>query len=271
MNNFKDICQKFDSSVLQQLYKKVTDDDCKTVDKNVFPVTLVQSVFDAITGIRLDDILSHYNYINLQYKGTKELTRNAIPVAHRRKGLVIQYKDYDSNTVIEQYVGKNINDDDWQHEDNWKTPFTEGRFTVSVTDTQLEKYINQYFDSKDIGSVVTERVGDIIANYIASDEGRSVFITTISDAVSDYLREYMNDEYLNELITDIVKDKVNEYLVTYLNTDEGKDLILEVTKPYMDEQMNAFRDEVSAYLQDNERVIANALIRHEQWIQEHSK
>lgn len=271
MKTFKEICQKFDASVLQQLTKKITSEDNNIEEKNVFPVALVQSVFDAISGMRLDDILTHYNYLHIQYKGNKASTRLAIPIGHRRKTLIISYVDYDNNIIVEQYIGKTINDDDWQHEDNWKAPFTEGNFTVSVTDAQLEKYINQYFDNKDIGSWVTERIGDIIADYLASEEGRNVFITAISDAVSDYLKEYVNDEYLNGLITDIVNDKISEYLVAYLNTDEGKDLILEVTKPYMDEQMNVFRDELSAYLQDNERVIANALIRHEQWIQEHSK
>lgn len=271
MNNFKDICEKFDASVLQQLYKKITDDNGKIGEKNVFPIALVQSVFDAISGIRLDDILSHYNYIHLQYKGSQSETRLAIPLAHRRKTLIISYIDYDNNTHVEQYVGDAINDEVWRNDDNWKTPFTEGNFTVTVTDTQLEKYINQYFDDRDISSIVVEKAGDIISNYISSEEGGDVFVNTINEAVNNYLAEAITEDALKEIISEVINDRIKEHLIEYLNTDEGKDLILEVTQPYMDEQMNAFKEEVSEYLQDNERVIANALIRHEQWIQEHSK
>lgn len=36
------------------------------------------------------------------------------------------------------------------------------------------------------------------------------------------------------------------------------------------EEFEAFKEEVTQYLHDNERVLANSLVRHEQWIEQNS-
>lgn len=377
MATFKDICEKFDSSVLQTLYKKVSGDN-GLINKDVFPVALVQGVFDALSGMRLDDILSHYNYINLEYKGTDEATRLAIPIGHRRSGLIITYKDYDDNRRIEQYVSENINDNDWQNTANWKTPFTEGVFTIYVTDAQLKKYINEYFDNKNISQEIGDAVTNQFNEYITSEEGiRNLtelinrylnqhieefmsstsgqnilnnivnsylpdivnnlfndYISTdemlnnirgiIQTMVNDYLGEFLTDEKLTTIVNNIVNDiidekvensvgnKVNEYFASteftnlinniisgfiqdyleqnlsqerleeiitnaiqnnintalnnYFNSEAGQTLLRELITPMLEPLVGEFFEAVQQYLLDNERVIANALARHEQAI-----
>lgn len=392
MGNFRDICEKFDASVLQQLYKKITTEDNGVGNKDVFPVTLVQAVYDAISGIRLDDILSHYNYIYLEFKGSKKATRQAIPIGHRRNSLIISYKDYDNNTIVEQYIGENINDNEWQHDDNWKTPFTEGSFEISVTDSQLEKYINKYFEdnnlqqmifdkadttinaaiqqvigegkldalitsvvnqflndrlgeyisedivrrivreycdeldlSNEINTIVNNKadsyfssqdfkntvnnlantalntyigehlsdakikqlvdaylatlnlddilnnkVEDKVNNYFSSDEFNTKIDEIVSNIAGDKINEYITNnltpENLNEIITNAIKDNLNVALNNYFTTDEGKQAIKDAIGPELEEVVGSYFEAFNTYIQDNERVIANALARHEQAI-----
>ena len=83
------LCEKYDASTLQQLYKIITDEaNGGLTTKDVFPVTLVQSVFDALTGTRLDQILALNNCMWLPFKGTREATRLQVGPDMRRKGLI---------------------------------------------------------------------------------------------------------------------------------------------------------------------------------------
>lgn len=154
--SFKDICQKYDAKVIQKLYKKVTGDDGNLIDKDVFPVGLVQAIYDAISGMRLDDILTHYNYLNVAYKGTSEDTRIAIPIGHRRTNLIIQYTDYNNETIVEQYKGTTINDKDWSDSNNWETPFREGNFIVKVREQKLQELIGVILREKDVIEIIKE-------------------------------------------------------------------------------------------------------------------
>ena len=324
MANFKDICKKYDATILQQLYKKIVTDS-GTQDKNVFPIALVQGVYDAISGMRLDDILTHYNYINIRYGGTQEATRLLIPIAHRRKLLIIAYTDYDGNSYIEQYIGETINDNDWKASDNWKTPFTKGNFMVNLTDAQLEKYINKYFETHDMSGLIQQGITINFNQFINSEEGQgflnNVATTIIQQYVADNLtdaqlekyinkyfethdmsgliqqgitinfNQFINSEegqgFLNNVATTIIQQYVadnlseetlaniiNTYLAdniqticnTFFNSDAGKQAINEAIAPQLEEIVGEYFTALSTFVEDNERVIANALARHEQAI-----
>lgn len=272
--SFKDICIKYDATTIQQLYKKITDKVSNSlVDKNVFPVGLVQAVYDAISGMRLDDILTHYNYIHIGYKGTDELTRLAVPIAHRRKLLVIQYTDYEDKTRLEQYIGNTINDEDWKNSNNWKTPFTEGNYTVYVTKEQLieaidkdelNKLIQEAIEGLNIGEIVDSKSDEVINNYLSQKDEE------ITNLINNYLNEHLSEDQLNEIINNALQEKMQESISNYFNSDEGKEilreLIVEEFGPEIEETVGQFFEAVVQYMQDNERVIANALARHEQAI-----
>lgn len=319
MTDFKTLCKKYDATIIQKLYKKVTGEDGNLTDKDVFPATLVQAVYDAISGMRLDDILTHYNYINIEYKGSEEATRLAVPIGHRRTHLVIQYENYEKAIRIEQYVGKNINDEEWKDTHNWKTPFTEGNFTVYVTDEQLgdsiynylkdidlteyinnkleevlnewlkteianefiKNIINNYLDENTKELLDEEKVRQIIEEYLENLDLDTIINNKAEEVINNYLES--KDEYINNLIEQFIGDNLTEEkleemiinalnknlniaLNNYFNSDEGKDLIIEVITPILEPLIGEFFEAIVQYLQDNERVIANALARHEQAI-----
>lgn len=274
MANFKDICQKFDASVLQQLYKKITKDDNTLGDKNVFPVALVQGVYDAISGMRLDDILTHYNYINLEFKGSQSSTRLAIPIAHRRTYLIISYTDYDNANHIEQYIGNNINDVDWQKDSNWKTPFTEGNFIVNVADNVVEEitnnYLDNYFEEHPLDTNVQNTVIQEVANWFNSTEGETFINNAVTNATNNYVQQYINDNLSDEQLAEIITNYLDENITTicqnYFTSEAGQQAINDAIAPQLEEIVGEYFTAIQTYLQDNERVIANALARHEQAI-----
>ena len=230
MANFKDICKKYDATILQQLYKKIVTDS-GTQDKNVFPIALVQGVYDAISGMRLDDILTHYNYINIRYGGTQEATRLLIPIAHRRKLLIIAYTDYDGNSYIEQYIGETINDNDWKASDNWKTPFTKGNFMVNLTDAQLEKYINKYFETHDMSGLIQQGITINFNQFINSEEGQgflnNVATTIIQQYVADNLTDAQLEKYINKYfethdMSGLIQQGITINFNQFINSEEGQ-------------------------------------------------
>lgn len=271
--SFKDLCQKYDATVIQKLYKKITGKDGNLVDKDVFPVALVQSIYDAISGMRLDDILTHYNYIHIGYKGTEELTRLAVPIAHRRSKLVIQYTDYEGNTRIEQYIRDTINDEDWKNTNNWKTPFTEGNFTVHVTKEELieaidkeelNRLIQEAIDALDLEQIVNNNIDEAISNYLKTKDD------LINETINNYLNDHLSEDQLNDIINNAIQDKLLDTINSYFTSEEGKEILRELINdefgPQIEETVGDFFNAIVQYVQDNERVIANALARHEQAI-----
>lgn len=270
--SFKDICIKYDATTIQQLYKKITDKVSNSlVDKNVFPVGLVQAVYDAISGMRLDDILTHFNYINIEYKGTDELTRLAVPIAHRRSKLIIQYTDYEDKTRIEQYVGKTINDNDWQDSNNWIAPFSEGDYTVYVTKEQLQEIIDDdklnellkdAIGDMDLTDLINEKLDEVLNEYLKTKD------EVINNAIKEYLANNLSEELIAQLVAQAIENQLQQAINNYFASDEGKEAIKEAITPELEEVVGEFFEAVTTYMQDSERVIANALARHEQAITE---
>ena len=148
MSSYKDICDRYNATAIQQLYKIVTDDENGGFkNKDVFPVSVIQSIFDGITGTRLDQILALNNCIYIPFQGTREATRLKIRADMRRKGLIIVFRDLDNMTYTQRYINNNsIADDNWKLDDNWSDCFTSFDDTNFIQ--QLKQYFTAYIDDK---------------------------------------------------------------------------------------------------------------------------
>lgn len=147
--------------------KDVTRDD-------IYPLSVIQAIFDARTGIRLDSILSAMNFLYLPYGGSSEATRLQIPLQGRHRSLILSYIDYDKYVHIEQYVSDNFTDEDWQRDENWKTPYTEGKFLVNVEDAKLLEILNNIFNEYKHTSEFTNLVTSTIRDWLVSSEGLEI-------------------------------------------------------------------------------------------------
>lgn len=143
----KSLCERYDSSTLQQLYKIITGENNELTTKDVFPVTLVQSVFDGLTGTRLDQILALNNCMWLPFNGTKEATRLQVGPDMRRKGLIVSFRDLENTVHTQRYIKEDtISDEQWGKDSNWEDVFV-GFDNLEVIQ-QLKEYLIEYINEE---------------------------------------------------------------------------------------------------------------------------
>lgn len=159
----KDICERYDATSLQQLTKIITDENGEHKDKDVYPISVIQAIFDGLTGTRLDHILSFSNCIYVPFQGTREATRLMIGSQMRRKGLIIVFRDLDNITYTQRYIyDESVADEYWRYDDNWEDCF------VGLSDLkfieQLKQYLINYIDEKLKGLLPPDGYEFVIVN-----------------------------------------------------------------------------------------------------------
>lgn len=143
----KDICERYDATSLQQLTKIVTDENGEHIEKDVYPVSVIQGIYDGISGDRLDHILSLVNCIYVPFKGSRKTTRLEVDSQMRRKGFIIVFKDLDNKTYTQRYINSNsITDENWGSDDNWEDCFVSFDDLDSIA--QIKQYLAKYIDEK---------------------------------------------------------------------------------------------------------------------------
>lgn len=186
------LCEKYDASMLQQLYKIVTDEDNGGLkNKDVFPVTVLQAVFDGITGIRLDHLLSLNNYVWLPFKGTKEATRIQVVDDMRRTGLIVSFKDYDNTVYSQKYAGASYSDSEWQDDSNWDNVFTNFEDTEIVN--TLKEYLKGYVDRITVRFSVVKELPEVL-------ESNVIYLVKSSGSDGNMYDEYIGIDGNSELI-----------------------------------------------------------------------
>lgn len=135
--------ETYDATSVQQLTKIVSDGNGGYKDKNVYPRSIVQAIFDGKTGERLDSVLAATNCVYIPFQGTREATRLAVNSLMRRKGFIITFKDVDNKTYTQQYINDDsVADADWKADSNWQNCFT--TFDDSEIVNELKQYIAEY-------------------------------------------------------------------------------------------------------------------------------
>lgn len=89
-------CQSFDPSKVQcdkegNMPIHILDKYCEENDTryNIYPLTVIQAVFDGLTGTRLDRILAACNSVYLTWEGTFADTVNKLDKIYRRKDILL--------------------------------------------------------------------------------------------------------------------------------------------------------------------------------------
>lgn len=143
-------CKQYDVTTLQQMYKYITDTDGSIKEKNVFPISVFQAIFDGLTGLRLDVALNNINYIWVIFSIDKSTTRLKVGTEQRRAGLVISYEDSTGKIITERYIGLEVDDDAWIDDDNWEECFVSFE-NLDFVDS-LKEYLIDYIDAE-IGKI----------------------------------------------------------------------------------------------------------------------
>ena len=286
MSDYKDMCNVDRMLPIHQL-NKINEKGTKRDD--FFPLSVIQAIFDK-TGIRLDTIISSFNYIFLPYKGTKEDTRLQVVGLMRRKSLVICYRDLDDNIIIEMYVGNDKNDNAWKDNINWKN------FVDFITDS-IKEILSNLNDYPEIVTAIQEACKSLIESWL-NENSESIINNyldlhwqdTFNDWIQNNAEQYFNDFFnrvgkdavnnwlinnANNIITTWLNDNtdiITNYIDNYLNEDDFNQLVQNkveyIINNYLDENLQPILDkyfeDIQTYIANNERVVANALSRHEE-------
>lgn len=273
---------------IQQLIKK---NPSNKGFQNIYPKAWIEGIKDKLTGIGLDEILASFNMLYLTYVGSREDTRLQIPKFLRRKGLWITYVDYNDKIRTEWYNDNHISDEHWQSDYHWNVAldmsdlldqyFNSDSF-YNIFALAVKNSISNLIDNGEIYKIckqiienldINEQVQDTTNNYLNSESFNNTLKETINSTLNQYLENNLDMDEINKMIQDYIEsininDVVQEEVNNWINNNQ--ETVINMVKPLIDQQFDALRDELQEWCTQFERVVANSLVRHEQWIQEHS-
>ena len=195
MKNIKDMCEVDRTIPIHQLNKM---NEKGTKRQDFFPISIIQAIFDK-TGIRLDNILSSFNYIFLPYKGNKETTRLQVVGLSRRKSLVISYRDLEDNVIIEMYNSNERGDNEWKKDANWID------FNQYIIDKIREEFVNNV-------TIIDNLNSNEVNAALSANQGR-------------VLKEMINaiQSFNKEIVEELPHTGSNDTIYFVLNSDSTED------------------------------------------------
>ena len=247
-------CQSFDPSKVQcdkegNMPIHILDKYCEENDTryNIFPLTVIQAVFDGLTGTRLDRILAACNSVYLTWEGTFADTVNKLDKIYRRKGYIITYRDATNINWTQRYNSDDISDAAWTNPDNW-----EGwSFDTVIKDLAeaLEEIFTNIGDYKDFLDIITSFINDFVVNVFNNINNYPELIGILSDLVCNCVKNiFANINNYPALVT-CINNAVNSRVDYIFNNIDRfpilKNLIetkVESRVTYIFENINSFTE-----------------------------
>lgn len=228
---------------IQQLIKKNSQEGRY---EDIFPKTFTDAVRDRNTNDTITEILAGFNMYFIAYTGSVATTRLQVPIFLRKQGLWITYVKYDGTVVSEWYNTEPISDEEWQKDDNWQDFFKLIKDNLDDLLKEIDKF-----------PTLIQTIINSVTNWMDKNA---------EDLVIDKIEDYIKSIDLES----VIQNAITEWFTN--NTAYIKDLIKEEVESYLDGNIEPligqYFEAVVRYMNQNERVIANALARHEQAITE---
>ena len=210
-------CQSFDPSKVQcdkegNMPIHILDKYCEENDTryNIYPLTVIQAIFDGKTGTRLDRILAACNSVYLTWEGTFADTVNKLDKIYRRKGYIITYRDATNINWTQRYNSDNISDAAWTNPDNW-----EGwSFDTVIKDLAeaLEKIFTNIGDYKDFLDIITSFINDFVINVFNNINNYPKLVEIIKNSTVESLPIIIRDIFNNINEYPELKEIFNQYI-----------------------------------------------------------
>lgn len=210
-------CQSFDPSKVQcdkegNMPIHILDKYCEENDTryNIYPLTVIQAIFDGVTGTRLDRILAACNSIYLTWEGTFADTVNKLDKIYRRKGYIITYRDETNVNWTQRYNSDDISDEAWTNPDNW-----EGwSFDTVIKDLAeaLEEIFTNIGDYKDFLDIITGFINDFVINVFNNINNYPKLVEIIKNSTVESLPIIIRDIFNNINEYPELKEIFNQYI-----------------------------------------------------------
>lgn len=210
-------CQSFDPSKVQcdkegNMPIHILDKYCEENDTryNIYPLTVIQAVFDGLTGTRLDRIFAACNSVYLTWEGTFANTVNKLDKIYRRKGYIITYRDATNINWTQRYNSDDISDAAWTNPANW-----EGwSFDTVIKDLAeaLEKIFTNIGDYKDFLDIITSFINDFVINVFNNINNYPKLVEIIKNSTVKSLPIIIKDIFNNINEYPELKEIFNQYI-----------------------------------------------------------
>ena len=210
-------CQSFDPSKVQcdkegNMPIHILDKYCEENDTryNIYPLTVIQAIFDGKTGTRLDRILAACNSVYLTWEGTFADTVNKLDKIYRRKGYIITYRDATNINWTQRYNSDDISDAAWTNLNNW-----EGwSFDTVIKDLAeaLEKIFTNIGDYKDFLDIITSFINDFVINVFNNINNYPKLVEIIKNSTVESLPIIIKDIFNNINEYPELKEIFNQYI-----------------------------------------------------------
>lgn len=210
-------CQSFDPSKVQcdkegNMPIHILDKYCEENDTryNIYPLTVIQAIFDGKTGTRLDRILAACNSVYLTWEGTFADTVNKLDKIYRRKGYIITYRDATNINWTQRYNSDDISDAAWTNPNNW-----EGwSFDTVIKDLAeaLEKIFTNIGDYKDFLDIITSFINDFVINVFNNINNYPKLVEIIKNSTVESLPIIIRDIFNNINEYPELKEIFNQYI-----------------------------------------------------------
>lgn len=225
-------------------------------NKKFYPVSLLQAIYDARTGIRLDRVLASINSIWLPYAGSFGATMLQVPLKHRRNGLIVTYKDLLGviNTVRYKNIASSINDEQWSNQSNW-----EG-WTFDNAIEDLADALNVIFSDIDsyptFKQYLNDTLNQLIIEYVDKEEVKQAFANVLTEQIKAIAKEQTENVWHNvtnyQELTDTIREACQDAATNIFDNLDShtvlRDLILDHVEALMTDKVIEATNELFANL-----------------------
>jgi hypothetical protein len=101
--------------------------------------------------------------------------------------------EIDSDKVVEKAIGRVVE---------------ENILKEIVEDTRIEEIIEDVFENKDIKAKISNKIYEIVEEYLSSKEGKEYIIDALTREIDD--TELLGEDQVKETIAGFIKDKLEK-------------------------------------------------------------
>lgn len=226
---------------VKQLYEKV---DGEYIPFN--PQIDLNSILESVTERSIAFIFHHYNFFNCEWTDTAERTRSQVPPQLRRRGLWITYDKDLQTKVTERFKGS---DYDASIPERWAA--------------------DAYWEQLDF-EILLKAAEEAIKNIFYNINRYPELLCLLRKWIKDWLDGNKDDIFImiKEVLGDEIYDILKNLFLDFVYSPEFKEFFKTVIEELLGELLEEYFEDIQKTLTDWERVIANALARHEMAITE---
>lgn len=139
-----------------------------------------------------------------------------------------------------------------------------------LDDDKLQQIINEWLNQRDLDEIINNWLEEAdLTQQIQEAVNNAMKDIDISDQITNAVNQWLEDNDLTDIVNNAVNNYLGDNLEDILNNYFGPEgpgygNLEDMVDQILDDKIGQYLEDIKAMLKDNERVIANALSRHEE-------